>query len=164
MPFDQVERTIAPVAESVKKVIEATGRKYDDVLAYAFPDVAPPIIPLGTRLLVQLRTPGSFKILPNGKKFYFADESQAWMQAEVQTSLVRAMGPAAFRNRATMQPWPEGAWCVPGEFIRMPKYGGDRIAVPIGDEQNREAIFMMLEDRDVVGLVRGDPLSIKAVV
>ncbi len=51
-------------------MITAAGRDYDDALRYAFPDVIPPYVPLGTRILVQLRAPGTMKTLANGMTFY----------------------------------------------------------------------------------------------
>ena len=159
-------RIIAPAAISVSTAVKATGRTYGEELQHSFPDVAPPYVPLGTRILVQLRTPGTVKTLGNGKKFFLPDETVDYEKMTVQTALVRSLGPAAFRNRATMQNWPEGDWCVPGEFVRIPRYGGDRVAVALNDEQKREVIFMTLEDRDVIGLIPSgyDPLSVKQVV
>lgn len=169
MPRDgekQASRIVAPLAMPVAKAVKATGRAYDALLQYSFPDVVPPYVPLGTRILVQLRTPGTFKTLNNGTKFFLPDETVDHEKMTVQTALVRSLGPAAFKNRATMQDWPEGDWCVPGEFVRIPRYGGDRVAVPLNDEQKREVIFMTLEDRDVIGLIHAshDPLSVKQVV
>lgn len=159
-------RTVAPLALPAHEAITLTGRKYVEDLEYAFPDVAPPYVPLGTRILVQLRTPGSVKTLNNGTKFFLPDETVDYEKMTVQTALVRQLGPAAFKNRATMQNWPEGDWCVPGEFVRIPKFGGDRVAVQLNDENKREVIFMTMEDRDVIGLLTldHDPLAVKQVV
>lgn len=169
MPRDgekQASRIVAPAALSVKSAIKATGRAYSEALAHSFPDVPAPYVPLGTRILVQLRAPGTVKTLADGKKFFLPDETVDFEKMTVQTALVRALGPAAFKNRASMQNWPEGDWCVPGEFVRIPRFGGDRVAVPLNDEQKREVIFMTMEDRDVIGLLLSehDPLSLKQVV
>jgi hypothetical protein len=77
-----------------------------------------------------------------------------------QTALVRAMGPAAFKRRDTLEPWPEGAWCTPGTFIRAPMFGGDRFAVPYGKGDD-EALFITIKDSDIIGVIEGDPLSVK---
>lgn len=169
MPRDgeKRERIIAPAALSVTDAIKTTGRDYSEQLQHSFPDVKPPYVPLGTRILVQLRTPGTVRTLAGGKKFFLADETVDYEKMTVQTALVRQLGPAAFKNRATMDPWPEGDWCVPGEFVRIPKFGGDRVVVPVGDgEAKREVVFMTMEDRDVIGLIEADadPLSVKQVV
>jgi hypothetical protein len=60
--------------------------------------------------------------------------------------------------------WPEGYWVEPGEFIRCPKYGGDRWEVSLGNESegNDSALFVIFNDLDIIGKVSGDPLAIKA--
>ena len=133
-------------------------------LADAFPSAEPPYLPLGKMIVVQLRTPGDFKTLSNGQKLYFADESKDADKFNIQTGLVRMLGPVAYKNRLTLEPFPEGAWCKPGDFVRVPKYGGDRVGVPLKDGTGREAIFLIVNDTDVLGLVNGDPLAIKAIL
>ena len=73
-----------------------------------------------------------------------------------------AIGPLAFHNRDTMQPWPEGAWAKVGDYIRVAKYGGDRWEVPL--EDNEAALFVMFNDLDLLGEVIGDPLAIRAFI
>jgi hypothetical protein len=60
--------------------------------------------------------------------------------------------------------WPEGSWCEAGEFIRVPKWGGDRWEVPVpGEEANEErALFMVLNDHEVIAKLTGDPLAMRA--
>lgn len=169
MPRDSAETSMQrravnfkqPEVPSLKTLL---GKLYTDEIAYAFPDVSPPYLPCGKNILVQLRTPGNFKILSNGKKFYFADESVDFEKFNVQTAVVRALGPVAYRHRLTMETFPEGEWAVPGEFVRVPKFGGDRVGVPLNDEQNRTAFFVMVNDTDAVGRVYGDPLALKGIV
>lgn len=138
------------------------GDRYNDQLAYAFPEAEPPYLPCGKMIIVQLRTPGAFKILPNGEKFYFSDETQEMEKYNIQTALVRRMGPVAYKNRLTLEPFPEGNWCNPGDFVRVPKYGGERITVEAANK--RAAIFLTVNDTDVLGLIVGDPLTIKAIL
>jgi hypothetical protein len=59
-----------------------------------------------------------------------------------------------------MEGWPEGSWCVPGDFVRVPRYGGDRWTVKTSDDE--EAVLVIFNDLDLVGKVTGDPLAIKA--
>jgi hypothetical protein len=49
-----------------------------------------------------------------------------------------------------------------GDFVRVPKYGGDKWTVKIDDDQ--EVIFVILNDLDLIGKVTGDPLAMKAFV
>jgi len=63
-----------------------------------------------------------------------------------------------------MAPWPEGSWTAVGDFIRVPKWGGDRweVQVPGDDELEEKALFMILNDHEVIAKVTGDPLAMRA--
>lgn len=128
-----------------------------DGLADAFPEIDPGFKPLGSRILVQVRRSKSKTkhgiILP--------DEVRDTEQWNTQVAKVIAIGPLAFKNRNTMQPWPEGDWVKEGSFVRAPKYGGDRFGVP---HDGDEIIFVVINDLDLVGVVTGDPLAMKAFI
>jgi hypothetical protein len=142
---------------------ELLGDAYTDQISQHFPDVAPPVYPTGINIIVQLRMTGHFKILANGTKFWIPDETVDQDKARAQTALVRAVGPAAYRNRQTLRLWPEGYWCVPGQFIRTPMYGGDRMEVPVDPTipAGDFALFVTFRDQDCLGVVTSDPLKIK---
>lgn len=147
-----------------QKNSELLGERYNESLAYAYPEAEPPYLPLGKMIVVQLRTPGAFKVIqtPDGpKKIHFSDETQEMEKYNIQTGLVRYMGPVAYKNRLTLEEFPEGAWCKPGDFVRVPKFGGERVKIDTADK--REAIFLMVNDTDVLGFVHGDPLAVKAI-
>lgn len=129
-------------------------------LAKAFPPVAQEIVPLGSRVLVQIRTPKS----KTSGGIILTAETRETDQWNTQIGKVIAVGPLAFHNRNEMKPWPEGAWCKPGDFVRVSKYGGDRFSVPTGNADGDEAIFVVLNDLDLIALVTGDPLAIKAFI
>lgn len=125
----------------------------------AFPPCDPGIQPFGSRVLVQIRTPknktkGGIILTPETR------ETDAW---NTQIAKVRAVGELAFKNRTTMEQWPEGSWCEPGDFVRVPKYGGDRWTVKTADGEG-EALLVIFNDLDLVGKVTGDPLAIKAFI
>jgi len=48
--------------------------------------------------------------------------------------------------------------------VLVRKFGGDGVGVPVNDEQNRTAFFVMVNDTDAVGRVYGDPLALKGIV
>lgn len=125
----------------------------------AFPRCDPGITPYGSRVLVQIRTPKSKTkggiILTSETR-----ETDAW---NTQIAKVVAVGELAFKNRTTMEPWPEGSWCQPGDFVRVPKYGGDRWTVRTEDGSG-EALLVIFNDLDLIGKVTGDPLAIKAFI
>lgn len=172
MPYDNAESLLRPrrlinleppVIPSLKELL---GGVYTEDVETAFPDVLPPYMPTGKNIMVQLRTPGLFKRLPNGMKIWYTDETQDFMKANIQTAVVRCLGPVAYRNRLTMEGFVEGDWAVPGEFVRVPKYGGDRVGVELpreGEEPTRAAYFLMINDLDVVGRIYGDPLAVQGL-
>ena len=130
-------------------------------LEWAFPAVDPGAVPLGGRLLVQLRrakkeTTSAGIILVEETK-----ETEKWQN---MVAKVIAIGPIAFKHRDTMQPWPEGTWVSIGDYIRVPKWGGDRweVQVPNEDELEEKALFMVLNDHEVIAKLTGDPLAMKA--
>jgi len=122
----------------------------------AFPKADPGVIPFGSRVLVQIRSPK----LKSAGGIIFHTETKETEKWNTQAGKVIALGPLAFKNRDTMQPWPEGDWCQPGEYVRVPKYGGDRWEVQLQDKSF--AMFVIFSDLDIVGKVTGDPLEMKA--
>lgn len=124
----------------------------------AFPAVDPGVKPFGSRVLCQIRlakkkTKGGIILTGDTK------DTETW---NTQVAKVVAVGDLAFKNRNTQEPWPEGSWATPGDFVRVPKYGGDKWTVKIDDDQ--EVIFVILNDLDLIGVVTGDPLAMKAFV
>ncbi len=125
----------------------------------AFPPCDPGIQPFGSRVLVQIRTP---KQKTKGGIILTSEtrETDAW---NTQIAKVISVGELAFKNRTSMEPWPEGSWCQPGDFVRVPKYGGDRWTVKTADGAG-EALLVIFNDLDLIGKVTGDPLGIKAFI
>ena len=129
-------------------------------LAWAFPSVDPGAKPLGGRILVQLRrtkkkTSGSGIILVEETK-----ETEKWQN---MVAKVIDIGPLAFKHRDTMKAWPEGSWCNVGDFVRIPKWGGDRWEVPVPNEPDEDpALFAVFNDHEVIAKVLGNPLTMKA--
>jgi co-chaperonin GroES (HSP10) len=131
-------------------------------LAWAFPSVDPGAKPLGGRILVQLRR--AVKKTKSG--IFLPHETQETEKWQNMIAKVIEIGPLAFKHRDTMQGWPEGSWCSVGEFIRVPKWGGDRweVAVPGEDENEEPSLFMILNDHEVIAKLTGDPLTMKAYI
>ena len=125
----------------------------------AFPVIDPGVQPFGSRVIVQIRsaknkTAGGI-ILPEDTQ-----ETERW---NTQAAKVVAVGSLAFHNRNTMEPWPEGSWCDVGDYLRVPKWGGDRWEVKVGEE-DEPALFMILNDHEIIAKVTGNPLDVKAFV
>lgn len=130
-------------------------------LEWAFPAVDPGAVPLGGRLLVQLRRT---KKKTTGAGIILVEETKETEKWQNMVAKVIAIGPIAFKHRDTMQPWPEGTWVEIGDYIRVPKWGGDRweVRVPGEDVLEEQALFMVLNDHEVIAKLTGDPLAMKA--
>jgi co-chaperonin GroES (HSP10) len=125
----------------------------------AFPDVDPGVEPFGARVLVQIRQPRT----RSKGGIQYADETIENEKWSTQVALVRELGPGAFKDRKTNEEWPERAWCQPGDFIRVPRFGGDRWAVTVPGTTEK-ALFVIYRDLDLIGKVTGDPLAAIAFV
>ena len=130
-------------------------------MAWAFPSVDPGAKPLGGRILVQLRRT---KKKATSAGIILVEETKETEKWNNMVAKVIEIGPLAFKNRDTMQGWPEGSWCSVGDYIRVPKWGGDRweVKVPGEDEIEDPALFMVLNDHEVIAKVTGDPLAMVA--
>lgn len=124
-----------------------------------FPDgVDPEFTPFGTRVVVQLRrvktTTKSGIILAKSTK-----DSEEW---NTQVARVVKIGPLAFKKRDSGEAWPEGVWAAIGDFVRVPRWGGDRWSVMT--EAGDEVVFLILNDHELIGKIEGDPLKVRAYV
>jgi co-chaperonin GroES (HSP10) len=130
-------------------------------LAWAFPSVDPGAKPLGGRILVQLRRT---KKKATSAGIILVEETKETEKWQNMVAKVIEIGPLAFKHRDTMQAWPEGSWCAVGDYIRVPKWGGDRweVKVPGDDDFEDPALFMVLNDHEVIAKLTGDPLAMKA--
>jgi co-chaperonin GroES (HSP10) len=132
-------------------------------LAWAFPSVDPGALPLGGRILVQLRRT---KKKTTSAGIILVEETKETEKWQNMVAKVIAIGPIAFKHRDTMQPWPEGTWVQVGDYIRVPKWGGDRweVKVPNEDDLEEPALFMVLNDHEAIAKVTGNPLAMKAFI
>ena len=129
-------------------------------IAWAFPSVDPGAKPLGGRVLVPLRR--TTKTVTSAG-IILVEETKETEKWNNMVARVVENGPLAFKKRDSMEPWPEGSWCEPGDFIRVPKWGGDRWEVEVGDDEEK-ALFMILNDHEIIARVTGDPLQMRAFV
>lgn len=142
-----------------------------DSLEEAFPACDPGCTPTGYRVLFQLRTA---KRKTRGG-IILTDDARETDQWNTQVAKVVALGPLAFRDRETGEPWIDGSWCEVGDFVRIPKFGGDKFTVTANVEEIRdeatgyrekvttEAIFVIFRDADISAKV-SDPLSVRAYI
>ena len=129
-------------------------------IAWAFPSVDPGAKPLGARVLVQLRRT---KQQATSAGIILVQETKETEKWNNMVGKVVALGPLAFRKRDTMEPWVEGTWCEIGDYVRVPKWGGDRWEVEVADDEEK-ALFMILNDHEIIATVTGNPLEMRAFV
>lgn len=131
-------------------------------IAWAFPTVDPGAQPLGARILVQLRR-AKKKTTTAG--IILVEETKETEKWQNMVAKVIAVGPLAFKKRDTMESWPEGSWCEVGDYIRVPKWGGDRWEVTVPDQPDEDpALFAVFNDHEVIVKVTCDPLTMRAFV
>ncbi len=144
-------------------VIDSTVAGNSADLQDSFPAVDPGAKPLGARVLVQLRRT---KKKTTAAGIILVEETRETEKWQNMVGKVIALGPLAFRKRDTMEPWVEGLWVDIGEYVRVPKWGGDRWEVPLpgAKEDEDPVLFMVLNDHEIIATVTGDPLSMKAFI
>lgn len=140
-------------SQSFMPVVTLSG-----TLEEAFPDVDPNFKPFGSLVLLQVRV--AKRKISKDSNIELPDEVRATIQANTQVAKVLAHGPLAFKNRNTGQDWPEGAWAKPGEFVRIPRYTGDRWEVK---HEDGVVTFVLLKDLELSGRVPR-PLDVVAYV
>ena len=134
-----------------------------DSLDQAFPEVDCGCEPYGSRLIVQKRSPRT--VTKGG--IYVPEDTQETEFWNTQVAKVISLGPLAFHNRDTRTEWPEGAWCQVGDYVRVPKYGGDKWFVDLPGAQSSRigvdrACFVIYNDLDIIGKITCDPLEVVA--
>lgn len=129
----------------------------------AFPALDPGAKPLGARVLVQLRR---VKKKTSSGGIILVEETRETEKWQNMVAKVIELGPLAFKKRDTMEPWVEGIWCEVGDFVRVPKWGGDRWEVPVPGAADDEdpVLFMVLNDHELIAKITGNPLDVKAFV
>jgi co-chaperonin GroES (HSP10) len=128
-------------------------------LREAFPDVDPGIEPLGARVLIQLRRVAE----KTASGIVLVSDTQETVKWNVQVARVVMLGPLAFRNRETAEPWKEGMWIKVGDYVRVPRWNGDRHEVPVKDSQV-PVTFVIFNDHELIAKVTGDPLKQRAYI
>lgn len=147
--------------EIIPTIVGTEGEPDPTEMVWAFPDVNPGQRPYGGRVIVQLR-----RIKKNIGKIIIVDEVRENEKWNNMIGKVVALGPLAFKNKDTMQSWPEGSWAEVGSFVRVPRWGGDRWErmVPNADKNEEPVLFMTINDHELISEVTDNPLSFKTFV
>lgn len=170
----QPGKLFIPKAINALTIGNTLGYDYAAV-SEAFPDVDPGLEPFGSLVLVLIRQPKS----RSAGGIVVDTETRKTDHYNTQIAKVISIGPLAFHNRNTGEKWPEGAWAKVGDFVRVPRYGGDRWTMEyerpdfnvdektgkkIATRVMDEAHFALFKDLDLRGRFTGDPLKVKAFI
>lgn len=88
-----------------------------------------------------------------------AAESQAVEQYNADIGKVVSVGPLAFRDRETGEPWPGTTPVQPGEFVRFPQYGGKSFWLE-HNGQKEGVKFALFRDSEILAKVVDPTLSL----
>ena len=120
-------------------------------LEEAFPEISSGLVPLGTRVIVQLRTVRA----KTNAGLILVEDTKDFNKSLSQLGKVVSVGPIAYCNRNTGEKWPEGTWVQNGDLVRVPKYAGDRFerSIPGTDDT---AMFVILNDHEVIAKISSE--------
>lgn len=135
----------------------ADYRNNPEVLA-RFPEVSPSVLPTGARILVQLMSHNT----KTASGIVLVEETKETEKWNMQVARVIAVGELAFCNRETGRPWLEGMWAEPGDFVIVPRWGGNRRTVKGPD--GMEVYFATVNDHEVIERVYGNPLNLDSYI
>lgn len=154
--MQEVVPTVSPYSQG----IDVSGRDMSEL----FPEVDPQFRPYGARVLIQLR-----RVVNKTKSgIILAEETQDNEAWNMQVGKIIAMGPLAFKNRKDGKEWPEGMWAKVGDYVRFPRWGGDRLSIPFvgsdGKPDGKPVVILILNDSDLWGEYTGDPRDVRAYI
>jgi hypothetical protein len=172
--------TLVRPERSASLVTDQNSIQYDyKSLDEAFPKIEPGIKPFGTYALFQIRhakrfTKGGLELVESARstEYYNTQIAKCIALGQLCFKVARNVDdPISGEPAEKLFDYAEGPWFKPGDFVRIPKYGGDRFTAPHtykidigGDTEtvHEDIIFVMFKAKDILGLVTGDPLSIRA--
>lgn len=125
-----------------------------------FPEIPAGIKPFGSRVLVQIRRART----KSKGGIIFSEQTKDTELDNTCVAKVLSVGPLAYKNRNTLEPWSEGIWCKEGQYVFVPKYGGirwERAFKDQNDNLDQKVQFAIFDDLNIIGDVE-DPFEIKA--
>ena len=126
-------------------------------IAELFPEVDAEFEPFGHRVIVQVRR----VVEKTASGIYLPPSAQEAESYNGQVGKLIAVGGLAFRNRTTGAAWPEGIWAKVGQYVKVPRWGGDRWTIHPADGLGPVSIAI-LGDMDIIGLYTGDVRKVRA--
>lgn len=141
-------------------VINPYGRGLDVAdkdISEMFPKIDCEFLPFGHRVVVQLRR----VVSKTASGIILSKDTKETEAYNGTIALLVAVGPLAFKNRATGEPWPEGVWAEVGSYVKVSRWGGERWTVDMND--GLEPIMLaILSDGDLIGKYTGDVRKVRS--
>lgn len=125
----------------------------------AFPEVDPGLAPCGNKVIVQIRMVSNKTV----SGIVLSSQSSDNLKWNEQTGRVVALGPLAYRNRDTLSEWKEGAWVKKGDFVRIPRWNGDRTERKLPGMED-PVVFVTFNDHEIFSKITGNPLDQKTYI
>ena len=129
-------------------------------LAEAFPVADSMVVPLGNKVVVQLRSPKT-KV----GRIALTKDTQDQEKFNTAVGRIVALGSIAYHRRDTGEAWPEGVWVAVGDYVRVPKFGGDRwdVFVDPSDDRTDDTVarFALYNDYEIFSKIVGDPMNFR---
>lgn len=122
-----------------------------------FPYIDPEFVPFGHRVLIQIRR----VVNKTSSGIILAKESTETEAYNNTIGKLISVGPLAFKKRTTGEEWPEGVWAKPGDFCKVPRYGGDRWVVDLEDGLS-PVHLVLFSDSDLLGAYTGDIRKVRS--
>lgn len=129
-------------------------------LVEAFPEVESLVYPLGGRVLLQMK----WVTEKTESGIILASDTANEEKWNTQVAKVIYLGPLAYRNRETGKPWVEDIWVKPGDFVRVPRWGGDRFSSPAKHDPSIKIPLVIFNDHEIISKIIGDPLKVEAYI
>ena len=129
----------------------------DRALSEMFPPIDPEFQPFGARVVVQLRR----VVSKTASGIILAKDTKETEAYNSTIAKLIAVGPLAFKSRATGQEWAEGLWAQIGDFVKVSRWGGERWSVDLNDGLE-PVMLAILGDHELIGAYTGDVRKVRA--
>lgn len=124
----------------------------------AFPAIDPGLEPSTNLILVQVR----LALSETAGGIQMTTENRRTEQDNTQIARIVGIGPMCF-VLADGGRWPDAAIFQVGDYVRIPKYQGDRFLLRhVTDDQADDVEFVLFKDRAILGRYTSDPLAVRA--
>jgi len=116
-----------------------------------FPVVRHGCKPNGANVFVQLRM-----VPKKSGMIELPQQTRDFNEQQTCLGLVLAIGPSAFKDRDSGQPWHEGPWYAVGDLVMVKRHQGRRFATPVPGTDGERVVIAVINEYDVDSTVDAD--------